>query len=87
LLSLFERSKEVSLQEMADHLGISSRAVYRNLTNWMDMGFICIVNPSKKGRSYGLTSEWEQVLIEVDPKLLDIERARARSKDRPGQER
>jgi Fic family protein len=87
LLSLFARSKEVSLQEMADHLGISSRAVYRNLTNWMDMGFICIVNPSKKGRSYGLTSEWEQVLIEVDPKLLDIERARARSKDRPGQER
>jgi Fic family protein len=87
LLSLFERSKEVSLQEMADHLGISSRAVYRNLTNWMDMGFICIVNPSKKGRSYGLTSEWEQVLSEVDPKLLDIERARARSKDRPGQER
>lgn len=87
LLSLFERSKEVSLQEMADHLGISSRAVYRNLTNWMDMGFICIVNPSKKGRSYGLTSEWEKVLIEVDPKLLDIERARARSKDRPGQER
>jgi Fic family protein len=87
LLSLFERSKEVSLQEMADHLGISSRAVYRNLTNWMDMGFICIANPSKKGRSYGLTSEWEKVLIEVDPKLLDIERARARSKDRPGQER
>jgi Fic family protein len=87
LLSLFARSKEVSLQEMADHLGISSRAVYRNLTNWMDMGFICIVNPSKKGRSYGLTSEWEQVLSEVDPKLLDIERARARSKDRPGQER
>lgn len=87
LLSLFEKSKEVSLQEMADHLGMSSRSVYRNLAEWLDSHFINIKNPSKKGRTYSLTVEWEKILREGDSKMLDLESSRSKSKNHPGQER
>ena len=87
LLSLFEKSKEVSLQEMADHLGMSSRSVYRNLAEWLDSHFINIKNPSKKGRTYSLTVEWEKILREGDSKMLDLESSRSKSKDHPGQDR
>ncbi|MGB0979484.1 MAG: Fic family protein [Croceimicrobium sp.] len=69
VLSLFEKSKEVSLQEIADHLGVSSRAVYRNLKEWIEMDFVVIINPSKKGRTYGLSEPWENMLQQKDDRL------------------
>ncbi len=64
LLSLFKKSKEVSLQEMADHLGMSSRSIYRYISLWIESDFIQIINPSKKGRTYGLCDQWENAVKE-----------------------
>jgi Fic family protein len=63
LLSLFSKQKEVSIQEIAMHLGIKPRSAYSLTQKWIGQGFIQIENPSRKVRTYVLTQEWE-LLIE-----------------------
>lgn len=62
VLSLFEQYQEVTSQQVAQHLGINSRSAYGLIQKWIDNGFVCVANPSKRARTYGLTSQWETLL-------------------------
>ncbi|MCJ8290855.1 MAG: Fic family protein [Crocinitomicaceae bacterium] len=62
-LSLFLRQKEVSSNDVANHLGIPKRSALHLLKKWIDKDFVKIIDQSRKTRTYGLTTEWE-LLIE-----------------------
>ncbi len=63
VLSLFQKTKEVNLQEIADHLGISARSTNSLIKKWLEQNFIQIENPSKRARTYILSEEWERLII------------------------
>ncbi len=63
LFSLFIKSKELTVNDIAKHLGLKSRSAYTLVKKWIDDGFIQIETQSRKARTYGLTKEWE-LLIE-----------------------
>ncbi len=62
VLSLFQKSKEVNLREIADHLGINPRSANGLLKKWIEQGFVQIENNSKKARTYVLNKQWEKVI-------------------------
>ncbi len=62
-LGLFVRSKIVTAGEMAEYLGISPRQAREWCAKWAEEGFLVVVNPSKKARSYGLAARFEAGLI------------------------
>ncbi len=62
VLSLFKRYREVSLQQLSEHLGIGSRSTYQLVKKWVDAEFLQIINPSKKARTYGLSEDWERLI-------------------------
>ena len=63
LLSLFEKTKETSVNEIASHLGVNSRSAYALVKKWIDDDFIEIANESRKARTYCLREEWEQMIL------------------------
>lgn len=63
-LSLFLQQKEVSVSDIARHLGLKSRSTYGLVKKWIDNGFLQITNTSKKARKYSLTKDWEQQLMD-----------------------
>jgi Fic family protein len=63
ILSLFQKSKEVNLQELADHLGINPRSASGIIKKWIERDFIQIENNSKKARTYVLDKQWEQIVL------------------------
>ncbi len=63
-LSLFEKTKEVTVGEIASHLGIKSRSAYALLKKWIADDFIEIANESRKARTYCLTKQWEQLVLQ-----------------------
>lgn len=66
ILSLFQKTREVNLREIADHLGINSRSANGLIKKWIEQGFILIENNSKKARTYILSKEWEEVILNKD---------------------
>jgi Fic family protein len=72
LLSLFHKSREVNLQEIADHLGINVRSANVFIKKWLEQEFIQIENPSKKARTYVLGRDWERVVLGIE--VRDLER-------------
>jgi Fic family protein len=62
VLLLFQNFKEVSMQEIADHLGVDARSAYALVKRWIKQGFMQIINASKRTRTYGLSIEWEALL-------------------------
>lgn len=62
MISLFGKQREVSSADIAGHLGINSRSASELAGKWVKDGFIEIANPSKKGRSYRLSPNWENYL-------------------------
>lgn len=71
ILSLFQKNKEVNLQEIASHLGINTRSANGLLKKWIEQGFIQIENNSKKARTYILNKQWEQVVLNKVDKDLE----------------
>ncbi|MCW3159699.1 Fic family protein [Chryseobacterium oryctis] len=65
VLSLFQKSREVNLQEIADHLGINARSANGLIKKWLEQNFIQIENPSKKARTYILEKDWERIILEM----------------------
>lgn len=63
VLSLFIKSREVDLREIADHLGINSRSASGVIKKWIEQGFIKVENNSKKARTYVLDKQWEEVIL------------------------
>lgn len=60
--SLFIKSKEVTANEIANHLGIKLRSSQDLVKKWVGSQFIEIIDQSKRSRTYSLTSEWEQLI-------------------------
>ncbi|MEC4049416.1 Fic family protein [Flavobacterium sp. SUN046] len=73
VLSLFQMRKEVSLREIAEHIGINTRSTNNLLQKWMEQGFVKIENNSKKARTYVLDQQWEQVVLDKDIDNVSIE--------------
>ena len=71
LLSLFQKNKEVNVQEIATHLGINIRSTNTLIKKWVKQDFIQIENPSKKARTYTLGKDWEQVVLGKEDKELE----------------
>lgn len=62
VFSLFMKSKEVTVNEIAVHLGVKSRSAQELVKKWSGNNFVKVINPSKKSRTYSLTIEWEQLI-------------------------
>ena len=71
LLSLFHKSREVNLQEIAEHLGINTRSASGLIKKWLEQEFIQIENPSKKARTYVLGKDWERMVLGKQDKDLE----------------
>jgi Mn-dependent DtxR family transcriptional regulator len=56
------KSKEVTVNEIAVHLGVKSRSAQELVKKWSENNFVKVINPSKKSRTYSLTIEWEQLI-------------------------
>ena len=70
VLSLFIKSKEASIQEISEHLGLKNRSTYGLVKKWINDGFIQIENESRRSRTYGLTKQWELLITkEINPEL------------------
>jgi len=69
LLSLFEKLKEVSINDIASHLGVNSRSAYALIKKWIDDDFIEVANASRKARTYQLTQEWEQLIVQNNQRI------------------
>jgi len=63
VLSLLQKSKEITTQEIADHMGVSKRSAHDLVKKWIEKDFIEIINHSNRARTYGLTKEWELVIL------------------------
>ncbi len=72
LFSLFIKNKEVSVNDIAQHLGLKPRSAYSLVKNSIEDDFMQIMNQSRKARTYGLTKKWE-LLIKKN-KDQDIDR-------------
>ncbi|MBB4807013.1 DNA-binding transcriptional regulator LsrR (DeoR family) [Chryseobacterium defluvii] len=71
MLSLFQQSREVNVQEIADHLGVGTRSANGLIKKWIEQNFIQIENPSKKTRTYTLDSNREQIILGRDDRKTD----------------
>ena len=69
VLSLFIKQKEVSIQDISEHLGLKNRSSYSLVKKWLDVGFIQIENASKRARTYILVTEWEQLIVDHNLEL------------------
>ena len=72
VLSLFIKQKEVSIQDIADHLGLKNRSSYSLVKKWIENDFVMIKDRSRKARTYCLTKEWEQFIIQEQPNELEL---------------
>ena len=64
LLDLFRRQGTATAGEIAAHLGLSPRTVAALCRDWLAEGFLSLQDPSRKGRSYRLGSEYERLVTE-----------------------
>lgn len=64
VLSLFIKQREVSVQNIAEHLRLKNRSAYDLVKKWIDSDFLQIENPSKRARTYTLTNKWEQLVVD-----------------------
>ena len=72
VLSLFIKQKEVSIQDIEDHLGLKNRSSYSLVKKWIENDFVMIKDRSRKARTYCLTKEWEQFIIQEQPNELEL---------------
>ncbi len=63
ILLLFVKTKETSLQEIANHLGLKSRNAHSLVKKWIYNNFVQIANEPKRTRTYMLTKQWEQLIL------------------------
>lgn len=62
LLELFRGQGTATAAEMADHLGLRHRTVSRLAREWVADGFLEILDPSRKTRSYRLSPIYEHLV-------------------------
>ncbi len=62
LLTLFVHESEISAKDVEDFFNIKSRTARHLCKQWVDDGFLVIVNPSKKLRTYALGQMFRKLL-------------------------
>ena len=82
VFSLFEKSKEVTTNDIARHLGLNLRSVQGLVKKWLESDFVEIVEQSRKSRTYSLSPQWEQLVSEKQKSRLDaLENIRDKGKN------
>lgn len=61
-IALFHTQEFIQSSEVASLLGLSMRQTRTLLANWVEQGWLEIVDPSKKGRKYRLSEEYRILL-------------------------
>ena len=62
VVGLFLRQNTIRSKDVAEVLGISTRQARNLLGKWVEAGWLEVTNPSKKGRKYNLTEEYQELL-------------------------
>ena len=62
-LELFRVSTVITSRDVETIFGISQRASRNILTSWVDDGFVVVADPAKKTRKYGLSAEFNSLLV------------------------
>jgi len=62
LLSLFETQDKITSSDVQKILKIADRSARLQCQKWVSEGFLIIIDPSKKGRLYGLAPEYEKLI-------------------------
>ena len=60
VLSLFAHADEITSAQVADTLGLSPRMARVLLRDWVDEGWLAILDPSNRNRAYGLSANYRQ---------------------------
>ncbi len=61
-VELFRHSTAITSRDVGVMFGISDRAAHNLLSAWVDDGFVVITDASRKGRKYGLASEFQSLV-------------------------
>jgi Fic family protein len=60
VLSLFAKKDRITAKDAAESLGLSDRMVRILIQQWVEDGWLTIVNTSNRSRSYGLSASYRQ---------------------------
>lgn len=83
ILSLFVQSKEVTVNDIAEHLRLKSRSSQTLVKKWLEADFVKIIDTSRKSRTYGLTQEWEFLITnKQQERLSELENITNRNQDK-----
>lgn len=63
VLGLFSKQDFIKSSDVARLLGISSRQARDLLTGWVVQGWLEVVDPSRRGRKYGLASKYKGLIL------------------------
>lgn len=61
-LELFKNGETITSKNIAALFSISERAARNLLTAWIENGFLIVINSTKRGRKYSLTSEYQELV-------------------------
>ena len=62
VLGLFSKQDFIQSSDVANLLGISNRQARDLLTGWVNQSWLEIADPSRRGRKYQLTAEYQRLL-------------------------
>lgn len=62
ILGLFSKHKFIKSADVARLLGISTRQARDLLAGWVEEGWLEVADPSRRGRKYGLASEYKDLI-------------------------
>jgi len=60
VISLFSRQETIASSDVAQALGLSDRMARVLLKEWVDAGWLVVLNASKRGRNYSLSAEYRR---------------------------
>jgi Fic family protein len=60
VFALFAGQQTITSSDVAQALGLSDRMARVLLKEWVDAGWLVVINPSKRARSYSLSAEYQQ---------------------------
>ena len=65
VLSLFSRADRITAAQVADALGLSARMARVLLREWVEEGWLVVVDPSNRNRAYGLSTHYRHLIGNV----------------------
>jgi len=62
VLGLFAQQDVIQSSDVANLLGISTRHSRQQLSDWVGQGWLVVLDPSRRGRKYGLDEKYKQLV-------------------------